>query len=166
MPQQNENRAGCGIAKRAGRPIRRSTAGVPVSNLCLLFALFAAGCGPTDDRLRIQGAVMLDGQPLDRGTIRFTSEDPTATKSAGAKIRDGEFDVPREKGLPPGRYRLQITSPDRSGEMVRVGVGNGNPGILVARERIPESYNIRSEHVVELTASGDNTFEFDIDSGQ
>lgn len=121
--------------------------------------LAACGCGPADDRLRIQGGVQLDGAPLDRGKIRFTPEDGSGARAAGAVIRDGEFDVPRDKGLPPGRYRIEITSPDRSGEMINVG------GMMVARERIPESYNLRSEHVVELTPSGDNQFIFDIDTG-
>lgn len=126
--------------------------------------LAAAGCGPTTDRLPIAGQVRLDGAPLDSGTIRFTPEDRSVTLSAGAKIREGSYDIPREKGLPPGRYWLQITSPDRSGEKVRVGAGPGNPGVLVAKERIPESFNLRSQHVVELTPSGDNRFDFDIES--
>lgn len=129
-----------------------------------MVACVTIGCGPATDRLPLSGTVTLDGAPLDRGTVRFTNDGPTATKSAGALIRDGEFLIPREKGLPPGTYRLQITSPDRSGQMVRVGAGPNNPGMFVAKERIPESYNVRSEHVVELTASGENKFSFTITS--
>lgn len=112
----------------------------------------------------MSGEVRLDGAPLDKGTIRFTATDPGKTLSAGAMIRDGKYDVPHEKGLPPGEYRLQITSPDKSGKMVRYGASANNPGVMIAKDRIPPSYNVQSEHVVELTASEKNVFDFDIAS--
>jgi hypothetical protein len=37
--------------------------------------------------------------------------------------------------------------------------------VPVARERIPAEYNTESKHSVEVTADGDNEFNFDIMSG-
>lgn len=125
-------------------------------------SVLIVGCGPTSDRLRIRGEVRLDGKPIDRGSIRFTPMDGGQSLSAGAMIRDGEFDVPQERGLPPGTYRLSVSSPDREGEKVPYRAGPGQPTIMVTRDRIPVSYNMESEHQIELEASGKNFFEFDI----
>ena len=131
------------------------------------FAVVAAvivGCGPTTDRLPISGQVRLDGAPIDRGTIRFSSPTDPNALAAGGMVRDGEFDIPRERGLPPGEYRLSISSPDRDGPKVPFSPGPGKPTIMVTRDRIPVSYNVESERTVVLEAAKKNVFEFDIAS--
>jgi hypothetical protein len=136
---------------------------------CGLALAILAGCGPKSDRLRIHGTVALDGQPLDKGSIRFTPATPTSGEqslSAGAMIRDGEFDIPQEQGLPPGTYRVSISSPDTSGKKVPYSPGQGAPTIMVAPDRIPVSYNMNSEHTIDLEASGKHDFEFDIRSAE
>jgi hypothetical protein len=45
---------------------------------------------------------MLDGKPLDQGTIEFV---PAAQGVlSGGVISSGKFDVPASKGLTPGTY--------------------------------------------------------------
>lgn len=123
------------------------------------------GCGPSTDRLRIRGEVRLDGSPIDGGSIRFTQVGQTKPQAAGATIRQGAFDIPREKGLPPGEYRLSISAPDYDGPKVPYRPAPGRPPIMVTRERIPASFNLESEQVVELEANGKNYFVFEIPSG-
>lgn len=142
----------------------QSSRSVAIAQLALLGVL-VGGCGPTSDRLRIQGEVLLDGAPVERGSIRFSSMDDSSSLSAGAMIRDGSFDVPQERGLPPGTYRLSISSPDRDGPKVPYRAGPGQPAIMVTRDRVPVSYNVESEHTIELHAKGKNYFEFDIPTG-
>ncbi|MEO0477050.1 MAG: hypothetical protein AAF085_13925 [Planctomycetota bacterium] len=124
------------------------------------------GCGPTTDRLRIRGEVRLDGQPVEVGSISFKAADPELVLAAGAMIREGAFDVPRDKGLPPGVYLISISSPDRDGPKVPYSAGPGRPTIMMTRDRIPASYNLESEHTIELAAGEKNFFEFDIQTSE
>jgi hypothetical protein len=125
--------------------------------------LVVVGCGPRSDRLEVSGSVTLDGAPLDAGAIRFTSlgEKPLAS---GAMIREGEYLIPEEYGLSPGKYHVEITSPDTKSPPVMARATPGGPGIQVQRERIPVEYNANSKHSVEVTSDGDNHFEFVIAS--
>ncbi len=138
-----------------------------VVTFCLVVASLASvGCGPTTDRLRVRGEVRLDGQPVNAGSISFKAADSTQTASAGAMIRDGKYDIPQDKGLRPGVYWVSISSPDLEGPKVPYVAGPGQPPTMVARERIPASYNIESKHTIELAVDAGNVFDFDITSGE
>jgi hypothetical protein len=123
----------------------------------------AVGCQKSSDRLPVTGTVTLDGTPLSEGSIRFSSTSGSLVAS-GAMIRDGQYEIAAEKGLPPGTYRLEITSPDNNAKPIVYRAGPGDPGTLTQPERIPTEYNIESNKSVEVTADGDNHFAFDITS--
>jgi hypothetical protein len=127
---------------------RSSPARVAVLFTSIYFAALI-GCGPSSDRLAVSGKVSLDGTPLDDGSIRFTSsgEKPVAS---GAMVENGEYYVPQERGLPPGTYHVEITSPDTDSPPVMARATPGGPGVPVARERIPAEYNTESKHSVEV----------------
>jgi hypothetical protein len=121
-----------------------------------------AGCGPRSDRLPISGEVILDGVPLDAGSIRFSSAGGEKISATGALIQNGEFNIPADKGLPPGTYHVEITAPDNSAPPVTIRGPQGEPGIPTQPERIPPEYNVESNKSVDVTADGDNHFEFEI----
>jgi hypothetical protein len=124
-----------------------------------------AGCGPKSGRLEVSGTVKLDGAPLDEGSIRLTSVGAERLFASGAVITNGEFRVPEEKGLPPGTYQVEISAPDTSAPLVAHRVAPGEPVLPpTAPERIPAEYNSAGKHTVEVSADGDNHFEFDIRS--
>ncbi len=125
--------------------------------------VLVAGCGPRSDRLAVSGNVTLDGAPLDAGSIRFTSTSLEKLVASGATIAKGEYAVPQEKGLLPGTYLVEISSPDASGELVVHPSAPGEPTLPpTARERIPAEYNSNSKQSVEVTADGENHFDFNI----
>jgi len=126
-------------------------------------AAASSGCGPHSDRLAVSGKVVLDGVALDSGSIRFTATDRQKFMAAGAMIKDGGFRIPRDKGLVPGTYQVEISAPDTKSPLTMTPVGNGR-STLVAKERIPPEYNTNSTQKIEVTADGDNTFEFNIAS--
>ena len=126
-----------------------------------LGVLLFVGCGPHTDRLEINGKVTLNGAPLDGGAIRFSSLGEKKMAS-GAMVNGGQYDIPREKGLLPGSYRVELSAPDESVPPVMVRPPGGGPGSLAAPERIPAEYNENSTHTIEVTAGGDNQFDFDI----
>lgn len=121
-----------------------------------------AGCGKGTARLKISGEVTLDGAPLDGGSIRFTLLGSETTLTSGAMIHNGEYKIPKQKGLLPGTYHLEISAPDTDGPTTMARATPGGPGIPVAVERIPPEYNIDSNKTIEVTADGDNHFVFEI----
>jgi hypothetical protein len=129
----------------------------------MMGVLALAGCGPSSDRLEVTGRIALDGAPIDQGSIRFTSTSSEKLVASGAMIEQGEFTVPQEKGLVPGTYRVEISAPDTSGKLVVHPSAPGEPILPpTAMERIPADYNTETKQTVEVTADGENHFEFDI----
>jgi hypothetical protein len=134
-----------------------------IAVVSVLFTPVLSGCGPHTDRLTVSGKVILDGVPLDSGSIRFTATDRQKFMAAGAMIKDGSFSIPRAKGLLPGTYQVEISAPDTKSPLTMTPVGNGR-STLVARERIPPEFNTNSTQQIEVKADGDNQFDFDIAS--
>jgi hypothetical protein len=135
----------------------------------LLGALFAisltvfVGCRSRSDRLAVSGDVTLNGAPLDQGSIRLTSTGAGKLFASGAMIQNGMFHVPQEKGLPPGTYRVEISSPDTAAPLVVYKGAPGEPPLPpTAPERIPPEYNSNSKQTIEVQIDGDNHFAFDI----
>lgn len=126
----------------------------------ILALMMTVGCGRTSDRLAVSGTVTLDGAPLDSGSIRFDSSEGQKVIATGSLIKDGEYYVSQEKGLPPGRYRVQITSPDENAPPVMMPATASGPSYPVSPDRIPPEYNVKSNVMVEVTADGDNEFDF------
>jgi hypothetical protein len=130
----------------------------------LVCVFVLAGCGEGKDphgRLPLRGSVTFRGQPLDAGTIEFLPTTPGQSFSARSLIRAGQYKIPREQGLPPGSYRVLISSPvaDEKAEPV------GPPGMKLpplGRDRIPPRYNRDSRETVEVQAGGDTRFDFTI----
>ena len=129
-------------------------------------ALIFIGCAPRSDRLEISGQVTLDGAPLNRGSIRFTSVGERKAMAAGAMIKNGAYVIPQEKGLLPGEYHLEIHAPDAEAPPIMVSTTPGEPGIPVAPDRIPPEYNVESKKTITVTADESNEFDFDIVSKQ
>jgi hypothetical protein len=128
----------------------------------VLAASLVSGCQSANDRQPLSGEITLDGVPLDSGSIRFSSLPGQKAVSSGAMIKAGNFDVPQEKGLPPGRYRVEISSPDAAAAPVMMRAEAGEPAFPVAPERIPAEYNVNSQQTIEVTAGSDNQFDFAI----
>ena len=121
------------------------------------------GCWPQTDRLPISGKITLDGQPLDDGTVRFTSKGSEKLSASGAAVQNGEYHIPQDKGLPPGTYHVEISAPDLDAPPVVYRAAPGEPSLPPGPpERIPPEYNTNSNKTISVTAEGDNHFEFNI----
>jgi len=134
-------------------------------SLLLIFAaaVLLAGCSDaTSGRMEITGAVKLVGQPIQEGTIVFKPLENQDTQS-GAQIIKGEYKVPRQQGLKPGKYLVQISSGDgRTPFNLQDGVAPGPSANLTSLDRVPDDWNIRSKREVEVKSSGPNKFDFEI----
>lgn len=133
-----------------------------LTGFCLFSLLVFAGCGgqAVDGRYPISGTVTFKGQPLEKGTIEFSTSD--RSQLTGATIEKGKYSVPAEQGLKPGKYTVKISSTDdgaAGGPPPPPGPENTNQ---VAKELIPEDYNLNSKITADVTDGGANKFDFDI----
>src|SRR5262249_5371526 len=85
-----------------------------------------AGCNGGPKRQEVPGTVVLKGKPVDEGIIDFEPLDGQPSKS-GARILNGEYRIPADKGLLPGRYKVSIVAGDGTPTS-----GKGEPS-----ERVP-----------------------------
>lgn len=103
-------------------------------------------------RQAISGKVTFDGKPLERGMIEFWPEGATEGRvTSGTVIADGAYQIETLQGLPPGKYRVRVFSPEGDpNEPPPTGAPGpgGKPGI----ERIPAQYNVDSDLTVLVVA--------------
>src|SRR5262245_23727809 len=72
-----------------------------------LVLLGLTGCGGGGSS--IEGEVTYNGEPVDGG-ISFVSSDGSTGEgaSAGEDIREGKYSIPYDRGLKPGKYKVEI----------------------------------------------------------
>ncbi len=134
--------------------------------LCALTGLLASGCGESGpERLAASGEVTLDGQPLETGSIAFIPAEGTQAPSVGGTIENGRYELPAEKGALVGKYNVRITSMQKTGKQIEAGSPEP-PGTMVdeVKQVIPPRYNTETELTAEVTADGENTFDFKLES--
>ena len=114
-----------------------------------------AGCGGTDAP-SLKGKVTLDGVPVASGNIVFLPEQSEGRKAAAA-IEDGNYLVPAEEGLLPGKYRVEVSWHKPTGKKIP----SADPGIMMdeTKEAIPAKYNSSSTLTADL-APGEASQDF------
>jgi hypothetical protein len=131
-------------------------------NIRTLYAICVLSCcigcsqaGP--ERASVAGAVLLDGQPLVKGSINFVPVEATAGRTAGATIENGRYRIDRAKGVTVGKNYVRISSSQRTGKKVMAF------GELTDEwaEVVPAEYNVRST-LIRSIQSGSNQLDFDL----
>jgi hypothetical protein len=126
--------------------------------------LVASGCGNDDthNRQTVHGTVSLDGAPLATGAIRFFPETQGAV-ATGADIKDGEFEIPQEQGLPAGTYKVSITATENIGP-----VSTDHKDLMEnppqVKSLIPRNYNTETTLKAEIDEGTENSLSFDLTS--
>jgi hypothetical protein len=129
--------------------------------VALLVCLPGCSEGNPLGREAIFGKVTLQGQPLDQGQIQFEPEATTGGIFNGAQIDAGAYSLDSADGLPPGKYRVRISSSEGGAE-VNAEEAPGESNVAVAKERIPAAFNSASTQTVEVKEGDDNEFNFEI----
>lgn len=124
--------------------------------VCDYYHLFAG-----EPMYALRGRIQLEGRPLYKGTIHFLPIEADHNKSAAGTVLNGEYTVPQQYGLLPGRYQVQVSSL-RHDDLVKnaIAKSNGDDDYEI-KEEVPERFNFRSEIYVDLT-KGD-VLELDLD---
>lgn len=113
------------------------------------------GCSGTDGLATASGRVTLDGEPLETAFITFTPTGTVGTPTYGKTDANGRFEMrftDREAGAFIGENKVTITTADVVA-----------PGEEPIPERVPATYNRKSDLVVQVEA-GENEFDFDLKS--
>src|SRR5262245_29077118 len=78
----------------------------------LVLATMSLGCGTRSGLAAVKGRVKFkNGETINRGTIEYAGTDSAKTTQSGARIVDGAYEIPAEKGLRAGKYVVRIYAP-------------------------------------------------------
>jgi hypothetical protein len=76
---------------------------------CCVVCVGVVGCGGDPlHKVTVSGSVSYDGQPIERGTIRFTPIGDTPGPASAAEITTGKYSMEARGGVPAGRHRVEI----------------------------------------------------------
>jgi hypothetical protein len=126
----------------------------------LLALTLPTGCNRDDGRLEVSGQITFNKAPLDSGTIVFVSGD--GKTQASAVISGGAYLIPKPQGIPAGKYKVSITSPDGKTPDADPNAPPGPGGNFASKDRIPKQFNTESKVEVEVKAGDPNKFDFTI----
>jgi hypothetical protein len=129
--------------------------------LVLISAALWVGCkGDSAGRHAITGTVNLDGSPLAKGMISFQPLE-NGRLSSGAVIAEGKFSIPADKGLPVGKYRVEVHAGASGGPAVDSSAlpGEGPPP---SKDIIPPDWGEASKQTIEVKKEGPFNFAFEI----
>jgi len=118
--------------------------------LCLLVLLPASGCLGSRER-KVSGTVTWEGKPVPDGTINLIPTDPNLPAATG-KIVNGAYEV----FAVPGPKKVEIYASREVGEFLP------HMGMAAREMYIPEEYNALSTLTLEVGASGENTYSFEL----
>jgi hypothetical protein len=128
---------------------------------CLSYLLATAvlvattGCGGPVRRA-VAGSVTIDGRPLDEAVILFVPLDGDGRKTGG-RIEAGRYELARDVGLLPGRYRVEVADDPPIDPGMRPDRQQPRP-----RRKLPVAYSTASPLAVEVTADGPAEFDFEL----
>ena len=125
--------------------------------------LTAIGCTAEPPRFAVDGLVMLDDTPLDRGTIVFRAKEGTVPDSR-LPVVDGRFALPAEQGIPAGDYHVLIVKPEPELEEVAEAMSRGEPSPLTGM-KVPLRYSDSGALAATIgpTAGRELTFQLESD---
>ncbi len=129
----------------------------------LAFSLLS-GCGPSGPaRGEIHGRVMLDGQPIERGSINFIPMDGTQGPTSGGTIQNGEYHIDAEKGPFPGMHRVEIHARRKTGKQIPMPFGKSGELTDETAEALPSRYH-KDSMLIQKVEGGSNLVDFKLDS--
>lgn len=128
----------------------------------LAMILVSPGCGDKfPNQGTVTGQVMLDGVPIEQGSILFSPIDGAKGAVTGGAIAKGRYELAGKAGPAFGWNRVEIRAMRKSGKMVQKPFAPQGEMIEGQEESVPRSYNSESTLKVEVKP-GANTADFKI----
>jgi hypothetical protein len=116
------------------------------------------GCSGEGSKGTVEGTVTLNGQPLEKGLIRFVPVDGNSQPADGT-IAGGKFTVI----APVGDFRVEITSPRVVGQAKMYDTPD-SPTVDKIAEAIPAKYNVQTELQMTVSKGKTENKQFDLTS--
>ena len=121
--------------------------------------LVVSGCASGDNRVAVEGTVMVDGKPMGMGSLALIPLEEKA-RTSGEAIANGKFSIPAKRGPTPGKeYRVEVHWGKPTGRKTREG-----PRIDEEyAEGLPDKYHKASTLTAKFTP-GTNRLDLDLQS--
>jgi hypothetical protein len=130
--------------------------------LCLLALPAVVGCG--DGRVVVRGTVVVDGQPIEEGSISLEPADGDGPTTGGI-IKDGKYELSGPAAVTPGDKIVRIVGLRKTGKMIEAGPPAPKGSLIPQMEQcVPSQYNDQSKLRAEVTAGKANTHNFELES--
>ena len=125
--------------------------------------LLAVGCGGGDGKEAVSGAITLKSKTFPNGGLVTFEPLENQGTAAPAVVTDGKYDIPRQNGLKPGRYRVWMTAGDGKTAVNPVSPdsppGPGGGTNIISKELVPSDWNVNSKQERTVSKDGPNRFE-------
>jgi hypothetical protein len=109
-----------------------------------------ASCGSGE--LSIAGKVLVDGAPMESGTLRLDPVDGASKKGAGSMVEAGNFQLPAGHGLSTGRYRVAANAFKKTGKKIQdYQRGTVEEMVPIHLRDSPKEIDLSSENGSNLT---------------
>lgn len=89
---------------------KQSPTAMLTSFVFAIVVLLCVGCGD-DGVYRVSGKATFKGKPIPSGEIRFTPDGSKGNRGPAvlAKIKEGHYETPKDKGVVGGAYQIFIS---------------------------------------------------------
>ena len=131
---------------------------------CLLTSVgMLLGCAEGPQRAEVSGTVKLNGRLVPDGAISFIPVEGTTGPEVGAIIRNGQYQIPRDKGVIVGKNRVELRAIQKLG--TKIQDPTKPEGVLTDElgEAFPPEYNRESTLIRDIKAE-DNTLNFEVET--
>src|SRR5262249_50211170 len=116
-----------------------------------------SGCAGGDDRVAVEGTVMVDGKPMGTGSLALIPLEDKA-RTSGEGIADGKFSIPAQRGPSPDKeYRVEVHWGKPTGKNIREGP-RVDPEYA---EGLPDKYH-KASTLTARFKSGTNRLDLDL----
>ncbi len=141
--------------------------------LCAAVLVLATvvGCGGANvsrgPRVAVHGAVTLDGKPLPAAVIAFHCGQGEQEVAVTGTVEDGQYAIDEDAGPWAGKARVAfhpMTIPEEQFDAAMEEAARRRRPPQLNVVEIPPHYGSQPAWTVELTADGDNRFDFDLTS--
>ena len=121
---------------------------------CLCIVAIVSGCEGASSVGTINGTVLLDGQPLKEGLVKFVPVDGKG-QTADGTIKDGKFSVKSSIG----EMKVLFSAPKIVGKKKMYDMPDA-PSVDEVKELIPDKYNVQTKFKITVKAGKqDENFE-------
>lgn len=134
----------------------------------LALLVLAGGCAESGPpRVAVSGEVLINGSPLENGTITFVPVEETKGPKASAHVENGHYKLARSRGPMVGKLRVEIlASQDLGFALDDPEQFDSKAPLKLPQNPISPKFNVHSKLTCEATKGNENRFNFNLPTGK